>query len=218
MKRIVRRRINLRGTSHAAIGAATGFIAANMVQSSPTETVLLVALGSISGLIPDLDIEGKLRGKITLSHKMIKLSAHIIGILMIVYSFMEQTASQRGFGIGFGLLIMAIASFIKQKHMLTLTGIAVLLGGVSLEEQWMILLGIYIGIASFSSHRTYTHSIIGAIFFSVIATEFESSIGINGIFYACIGGYVSHLLADMKVLPVNKRGVKLFLPLSSKEF
>ncbi|MFP3359460.1 metal-dependent hydrolase, partial [Planococcus sp. SIMBA_143] len=28
----------------------------------------------------------------------------------------------------------------------------------------------------------------------------------------------SHLMADMKYLPFNKRGIKLFLPLSSKEF
>ncbi|WP_338137913.1 metal-dependent hydrolase [Niallia circulans] len=73
-------------------------------------------------------------------------------------------------------------------------------------------------IASFTSHRSYTHSILGVIFFGIIAADLETSLGINGLFYTCIGGYISHLLADLKILPVNKRGVKLFLPLSSKEF
>ncbi|AYV65658.1 metal-dependent hydrolase [Niallia circulans] len=208
----------MNGTSHAVIGSATGFIVAHTVQSTPSETLLLVSIGAVSGLIPDLDIDGKLRGKITLPHQMIQLSAQVIGIMMILYSFFDRTALERWMGVGIGILILFIASLIKQKHMLTITGIAVLMGGISLEERWIILLGIYIMIASFTSHRSYTHSILGVIFFGIIAADLETSLGINGLFYTCIGGYISHLLADLKILPVNKRGVKLFLPLSSKEF
>ncbi|KAB7668891.1 metal-dependent hydrolase [Bacillus sp. B1-b2] len=207
----------MKGTSHAAIGAATGFVAANYVQGTPSETVFLVVLGSISGLIPDLDIDGKLRGKITLSHKMIQLSAQLIGCMMIIYSFMEKTAVDTWYGAGAGLLIIIIASYIKQKHMLTITGIATLVGGISIEERWLILLGVYVVVASFTSHRSYTHSLLGVLFFGMIASDLETSLGIHGIFIACIGGYISHLIADMKVLPFNKRGIKLFLPLSSKE-
>ncbi|MEK4746636.1 hydrolase [Niallia circulans] len=208
----------MNGTSHAVIGSATGFIVAHTVQSTPSETLLFVSIGAVSGLIPDLDIDGKLRGKITLPHQMIQLSAQVIGIMMILYSFFDRTALERWMGVGIGILILFIASLIKQKHMLTITGIAVLMGGISLEERWIILLGIYIMIASFTSHRSYTHSILGVIFFGIIAADLETSLGINGLFYTCIGGYISHLLADLKILPVNKRGVKLFLPLSSKEF
>ncbi|PAE13235.1 hydrolase [Niallia circulans] len=208
----------MNGTSHAVIGSATGFIVANTVQSTPSETLLFVSLGAVSGLIPDLDIDGKLRGKITLPHQMIQLSAQVIGIMMILYSFFDRTALERWMGVGIGILILFIASLIKQKHMLTITGIAVLMGGIFLEERWIILLGIYIMIASFTSHRSYTHSILGVIFFGIIAADLETSLDIDGLFYTCIGGYISHLLADLKILPVNKRGVKLFLPLSSKEF
>lgn len=207
----------MKGTSHAAIGAATGFVVANSFQTSPTTTLLLVGLGGVSGLIPDLDIDGKLRGKITLSHKVIRLSAIIIGILMIFYSFLEKGSIERWLGIGIGLLIMMLASLIKQKHMLTITGIAVFVGGVSLEELWVILMGIYIIVASITSHRSYTHSLIGVAYFGFIAFFFENSLGIKGVFYACLGGYVSHLIGDLKILPFSKRGVKLFLPISSKE-
>ncbi|MFB3160965.1 metal-dependent hydrolase [Neobacillus sp. 179-J 1A1 HS] len=207
----------MNGTAHTAIGAATGFIAANTFHSSPTETVILVGLGAVSGLMPDLDIDGKLRGKITLSHKVIRLAALFIGILMVFYSFYEGSTVDKWFGIGSGLVIIIVSSLIKQKHMLTITGIGVLAGGISLSEVWLILLGIYIVIASITSHRSYTHSILGVIFFGIIASKLEGSIGIDGVFYACLGGYVSHLMADLKILPFNRRGIKLFLPVSKIE-
>lgn len=207
----------MNGTSHAAVGSAAGFVVANSFQTSPTATLLLVGLGGISGLVPDLDIDGKLRGKITFSHKVIRLSALIIGIMMVIYSFIEKSEIERWLGIGIGLLIILISSLIKQKHMLTITGIAVFIGGFSIEELWIILLGLYIMVASLSSHRSYTHSLVGLIFFGFIAFLFESSLKIDGVLYACLGGYISHLIGDLKILPFNKRGVKMFLPLSSRE-
>lgn len=218
--RIIRKievKLTLNGTAHTAIGAATGFIAANTFHSSPTETMIFVGLGAVSGLMPDLDIDGKLRGKITLSHKVIRLAALFIGVLMVFYSLYEGRAAEKWFGIGSGLVIMIVSSLIKQKHMLTITGIAVLIGGLSLSEVWVILLGVYIIIASITSHRSYTHSILGVIFFGIISSKLEGSLGIDGVFYACLGGYISHLIADLKILPFNKRGIKLFLPVSKIE-
>ncbi|MBT2725119.1 MULTISPECIES: metal-dependent hydrolase [unclassified Bacillus (in: firmicutes)] len=207
----------MNGTAHAAIGAATGFIVANTFHTSPSTTLFLVGLGGISGLIPDLDIDGKLRGKITLSHKVIRIVAQLIGIMMVFYSFYEGTTREKWIGLGIGIGLMIAASLIKQKHMLTITGIGVIAGGFSLTEIWLILLGIYILIASLVSHRSYTHSILGVVFFGIIASKLERSLGIDGVFYTCLAGYISHLIADFKILPFNKRGIKLFLPVSSKE-
>jgi inner membrane protein len=209
--------LKLNGTAHAAIGAATGFIVANTFHTSPSTTLFFVGLGGISGLTPDLDIDGKLREKITLSHKVIQAAAQLIGILMVIYCFFEGSAKERWVGIGIGLGMMVVSSLIKQKHMLTITGIGVILIGFSLSEIWLMLLGIYILIASFVSHRSYTHSILGVIFFGIIASRLEMSLGVNGVFYTCLAGYISHLIADLKILPFNKRGIKLFLPISSKE-
>ncbi|WP_066388573.1 metal-dependent hydrolase [Neobacillus mesonae] len=207
----------MNGTAHAAIGAAAGFVVANTLHTSPSTTLFLVGLGGVSALVPDLDIDGKLREKITFSHHLIQLVAQLIGILMVVYSFFEGSADERWIGMGIGIVMMAVSAKIKQKHMLTITGIGVLLGGISLQETWLILLGIYILIASFVSHRSYTHSILGVLFFGIIASKLEASLGINGVYYTCLIGYISHLIADLKILPFNKRGVKLFLPISSIE-
>src|SRR5690625_1817799 len=127
----------MNGTAHTAIGAAGGFMVANTLQAEPTITVFLVGLGSVSALIPDLDIDGKLRGKITLSHKIIRLAATFIGIMMVLYSFYAGSDMDQWIGIGIGILIISIASSIKQKHMLTITGIGVLIGGFSLDETWL---------------------------------------------------------------------------------
>ena len=207
----------MNGTAHTAIGAATGFIVANTFENEPSVTLLLVGLGAVSGLMPDLDIDGKLRNKITLSHKVIQAAAQLIGILLIIYSFYEERNMERWMGIGIGFGMMTLSAFIKQKHMLIISGVGVLAGGFSLQENWLLLLGIYILIASLVSHRSYTHSILGIVFFGFIAFNLERSVGIEGVYYACLGGYISHLVADMKLFPFNKRGIKLFLPLSSKE-
>ncbi|WP_110927298.1 metal-dependent hydrolase [Bacillus massiliglaciei] len=207
----------MNGTAHTAIGAAAGFIVANTFQSEPSATILLVSLGAVSGLVPDLDIDGKLRGRITLPHTVIRTASQLIGFLMIFYSLYEGTAKERIFGVALGIAMIVLSSLIKQKHMLILTGAGVIAGGLSLQESWLMLLGIYIIAASLVSHRSYTHSILGTVFFGMIASRLEASIGVPGVYYACLAGYISHLAADMKILPVNKRGIKLFLPLSSKE-
>ncbi|ETI70173.1 metal-dependent hydrolase [Neobacillus vireti] len=207
----------MNGTAHLAIGAATGFIVANTFQAPPSTTLLLVGLGGVSGLIPDLDIDGSLRGKITISHEAIRTVAQLIGALMIAYSFYEGGVKEKWLGVGIGLGLMVVSSLIKQKHMLTITGVGVLAGGLSLQELWLLLLGIYILIASFVSHRSYTHSLLGVIFFGIIASKLEASLRIDGVFYSCLAGYISHLIADLKILPFNKRGIKLFLPVSKKE-
>lgn len=207
----------MNGTVHAALGASAGFITANYLQSDPSATLFLVAAGGIAGLMPDTDVDGKLSNKITLSYKLIRSVAQLIGLLMIIYSFLEGGTSEKWVGIGIGSAMIFLSSFLTQRRMLTVTGIGVLAVGFSLQESWLFLCGIYIIIASFVPHRTYTHSIIGIIFFAIIAFRFEESIGIDGVFIACLTAYISHLLADMKLLPFNKRGVKLFLPFSNKE-
>jgi len=208
----------MNGTAHVSIGAATGFIVANHVDASPTSMLILVGLGGVSGLMPDLDVDGKLRSRITFSHKVIQTVAQLIGILMILYSFYEGTEAEQFMGIGIGVAMLIISSFLKQKHMLIITGIGVIAGGFTLQEMWLYLLGIYIIIASFVSHRSYTHSILGVIYFGIIASKLEVSLGMEGVFSACLAGYIGHLIADSKFLPINKRGVKLFLPFSSKDF
>lgn len=200
-----------------AVGAVTGAAVATVLHTEPETTLLFIGLGLVSGLVPDLDIDGKLSNKITISHKLFRKVAQFIGLLMIIYSYFIGSEMEKWYGIAAGVAIIIISSFLNQRRMLMITGIGVALGGVFLYENWLLLLGVYIIIASFLSHRSYTHSIIGVLFFSMIAFQFEAAVNIEGAALACVFGYISHLIADMKFLPFNKRGVKLFLPFSKKE-
>ena len=164
--------------------------------------------------MPDMDIDGKLSNRITFSHKFIRTIAQTFGILMIIYSLLEGSETEKWIRAGAGIGIIIISSFIRQRHMLTLTGLAVLGGGFSLQESWLWLFGVYIILASFTPHRSYTHSIAGIAFFGIIAFQFEAFMGIDGIFATCSLGYISHLIADLKCLPFNKRGVNYFFHFS----
>ncbi|MEI2405158.1 metal-dependent hydrolase [Niallia taxi] len=208
----------MKGTAHSCIGAGVGFAVANYVDAAPSATLLLVGIGGIAALMPDMDIDGKLSNKITISHKVFRAIAQAVGALMILYSIYAGNETELLFSIGAGLAIILISCLIKQRHMLTITGAGVLFGGTSLQETWLILLAIFIIIASFTPHRSYTHSIIGTIYFAYISFQFAQSLQMDGVYLTCLLAYISHLVADMSIFPFNKRGVKLFLPLSSKDF
>jgi len=207
----------MNGTAHMLIGAGVGFITSNSYQTDPTGTLVFVGVGAVAGLMPDIDIDGKLTNRITFSHKMVQYIAQLIGFLMMIYSYIEGGGNEKWIGVAIGIGILFLSTKLTQRRMLTVTGVAVLLGGLSLQEPWLLLLGIFIIIASFVPHRSYTHSLLGLVFFGVIAYQFEQSIAIEGVYKVAVAGYASHLIADMKFLPMNRRGVKLLLPLSSKE-
>jgi inner membrane protein len=208
----------MNGTAHMIIGAGAGFLAANYIQAAPVETIILIGAGGISGLIPDLDVDGKLRNTFTSSHQFLMTLAQVIGVAVIVYSWWAGNEQEMWKGIAAGLGIMLVSTFIKKRHLLTVAGAGAFAGGLFLGENWLLLFGAYIIIASLVSHRSYTHSLIGLAFFAFIAYYLQNSLRTEGILFACLGGYASHLIADMKWLPFNKRGVKLFLPISRKEF
>ncbi|MGD6969274.1 metal-dependent hydrolase [Rossellomorea vietnamensis] len=207
----------MNGTAHMVIGAGAGLLAAQYLQAAPEDTLLLIGAGGVSGLIPDLDVDGKLRNTFTSSHKFLMSLAQLIGIAVIVYSWWAGTDAEMWRGVAAGLAIMLVSVFIKKRHLLTVAGAGALAGGLFLDENWLWLFGIYIIIASLVPHRSYTHSLLGVAFFAIILYYLQISIAMEGILLAGAGGYISHLIADMKWLPFNKRGVKLFLPFSRKE-
>ena len=207
----------MNGTAHMTVGAAVGFIIAQTYGADAVDTASLVAAGGVSALIPDLDVNGKLSNKVTFSSKMVRSAVQVVSLLVMLYSYLEGSGNERWLGIGYGVLILIFSTFITQRRMLTITGIGIAACGFQLDTSWMWLMGIYVIIASLVSHRTYTHSILGIIYFYFVALAFQGAVMVDGLFQAAMIGYISHLIGDMKFLPFNKKGVKLFLPLSSKE-
>src|SRR5699024_1115546 len=114
-------------------------------------------------------IGGKLRNKLTMPQTYIRKIAQFIGILFIIYSYFITSDTSPYIGVGIGVAIFLLASMFKQRHMLIITSIGVGAGGYFLKENWILLFGVYIFIASISSHRSYTHSLVGLCLFGFIS-------------------------------------------------
>lgn len=213
----------MKGTSHLAIGTAAGAIAGYAAHPDVRTALIGAAIGGISGVVPDLDTNGLATSRITLSKKVSRWlmeTAGIVILLTLVYQAMTQGLSRDIYIYGgIGLLLLIISRLITRRRMLTITGVLVLLLGFVLDESIGILLtGSYIVFASFLPHRSYTHSLLGVAFYAFILHYLHEEWPINGMVAAGLAGYISHLIADMKLLPVNRRGVKWFLPIWKREF
>ncbi|OXS80014.1 metal-dependent hydrolase [Domibacillus enclensis] len=209
----------MKGSSHAVIGAATGVGTAVWLQSAPIETALFACVGAVAALVPDLDVNGKLANKITVEKKWLILFFTAAGLLLALYSYFMLFGLKQatGFMISLGLLLLP-RLFIKQRMMLFLTGLLVMYAGWYINETWVLYAGLFILFSSLVSHRTWTHSIIGILFFYLVAVEIARAYPVPGLLAVLVLSYVSHLVADMKMLPVNKKGTKFFYPIWKKEF
>ncbi|MDN4609235.1 metal-dependent hydrolase [Sporosarcina highlanderae] len=212
----------MKGSSHATIGAAAGAIAGYQVQPDLYTVVIASLIGGASALVPDLDTNGLASNRITLSKKFTQWLMQFVGIgILVAISYQFFTT---GFSLsiilyaGIGLLFFIVSRFITQRRMLTLTGVMVMWLGIVMHQSIGILLaGSYIVIASFLPHRSYTHSLLGLAFYAFILHHLQQEWAFEALFVAGIIGYVSHLIADMKFLPMNRRGVKWFAPFWNKE-
>ena len=202
-----------------AIGAAAGVGAAVWMQSSILDTALFAAAGAVAALMPDLDVNGKLANKITVEKKWLILFFAVSGLLLALYSYFMLFGVKQasGFIVSVALLLLP-RLFIKQRMMLFLTGALTIYAGWYINETWVMYIGMFILFASLVSHRTWTHSIIGVVVFYFVAVEIARAYPVDGLLAALLLGYISHLLADMKMLPANKKGTKFFYPLWKKEF
>ncbi|HLR61938.1 MAG TPA: metal-dependent hydrolase [Lentibacillus sp.] len=205
------------GKTHAIIGAGTGLAVAQSTGQDAVNTAVMVGAGMVAALAPDLDTGGKLANKISLSHKMIQNLVRLIGILAGIYAWLSLTGTEKYIGLALGAFLLFIAPVFSQKLMLFISGATIIAGGIFISEMWIWLAGVYVAAAALVPHRSYTHSLIGWLFFGVIAYYISQNFAIQGLFWTLVLAYGSHLVADMRILPGNKRGIKLFLPFSQKE-
>lgn len=202
-----------------AIGAATGVGVALWSHSPLIETALFGFVGAVAALVPDLDVNGKLANKITVEKKWLVLFFAVAGLLLALYSYFMLFGIKQvtGFLVSISMLLLP-KLFIKQRMMLFLTGALIGYAGWYISEMWIFYIGLFILFASVVSHRTWTHSLIGVILFYFVAAEIAQTFAVTELQTVLLLGYISHLIADMKLLPANKRGTKFFYPLWKKEF
>jgi len=206
------------GKTHFIAGGIAGIGVASYVGAELSTAISFTLLGACIGLVPDLDVKGTLSNKISLNKNWIITLLGLLGLLIIVNSFIVYKEIDRLLGFGLGLALLILPPFlIKQKYMLLLTGAASLIIGITQQGTWLMLLGIYICVAALLPHRSLTHSLIGLFYFSLIGYFLENDFQTDGILLVCIVSYTSHLILDMKLFPRNRKGIKLFQPFSNIE-
>ncbi|WP_203362542.1 metal-dependent hydrolase [Bacillus sp. REN10] len=209
----------MKGSAHLAIGGATGLVTAMYVQTDPLSTASLIGLGAVAGLAPDLDVNGKLANRITISKKWLILFFALCGVLLIGYSYLHLSSFTKSAGIIIGVCLLLLPRlFIKQRTMLFLTGAILAYVGWKADIYWVMLLSGFIIVSSFLPHRSLTHSLLGVACFGYIAWHFEQAVGLEGGFLSSVFAYTSHLVADMKMWSFNKKGIRWFQPIFNKEF
>ena len=209
----------MRGSSHLAIGLITGVAIAGLVPGIPF-SLGGIALAGFSSLAPDLDHpESRLSKRLGFTQQYVRWAFAAAGVLLGIYSYTQLPPGQKQnlyyiLALAFGLLGVGMQGGSARKLALLFTGLATVVAGLYTEYLWLSLLGTFVALAPFTTHRSWTHTIWATALWTYIGYLANQSLGWRGIHLYAGGGYLSHLVADT----LTKAGVRYFLPVSGYSF
>lgn len=82
--------------------------------------------------------------------------------------------------------------------------------GIVLEENIFKILGISLALTGISTHRGFTHSLVGFFIFSWVAYLCSEKFGLDEMYLGFNIGYVLHLIMDF----FTPQGIQLFFPIT----
>ncbi|MCC2547259.1 metal-dependent hydrolase [Hymenobacter sp. BT175] len=209
----------MRGSSHLAIGLITGVAIGGLVPGVPFSAPG-IALAGFSALAADLDHpESRLSKRLGFSQGYVRWAFAAAGAGVAAYThFLLPPGPDRNMGftaaLAFGLLGVALQGGSARKLALLFTGGCTVVAGLYFGFLWVSLLGTFVALAPFTTHRSWTHTIWATALWTYIGFLANKSLGWHGVAHYAGAGYVSHLLADT----LTKSGVRWFLPLSDYAF
>ncbi len=209
----------MRGSAHLAIGLITGVAVAGLVSGVPF-SLPGIALAGFSALAPDLDHpESRLSQRLGFAQGYVRwaFGAAALGLAAYAYFQLRPGPDQRlsyVAALAFGLLAVALQGGSARKLALLFTGLGTVLVGLYTHFLWLSLLGSFISVAPFTSHRSWTHTLWATAFWTYIGYLANRSLGWHGVAHYAGAGYASHLLADT----LTKSGVRWLLPLADFSF
>ncbi|MFD2787027.1 metal-dependent hydrolase [Hymenobacter rubripertinctus] len=209
----------MRGSSHLAIGLITGVAVAGLVPGVPFSPAG-IALAGFSALAPDLDHpSSRLSKRLGFAQHYVRWAFVAVAAGMAAYAYWQLLpgADRRlafTVALAFGLIGGAMQGEATRRLALLFTGLCTVVAGLYTGFVWLSMLGSFVCLAPFSSHRTYTHTLWAAAAWTYIGHLANQSLGWHGVALFAGGGYVSHLLADS----LTKAGVKWLMPLVDISF
>ena len=192
----------MRGSSHLAIGLITGVAIAGLVpghsvfagrhcpgrlfQPRPRPRPPRKPPQQAPGLHPELRALG-LRGRGAGSSRPTPTCSWRPGAEQRLY----YTAA-----LAFGLIGVGMQGGSARRLALLFTGLGTVVAGLYTEQLWLSLLGTFVALAPFTSHRSWTHTIWATALWTYIGYLADQHLGWRGVALFAGGGYASHLLAD----------------------
>lgn len=209
----------MRGSAHLAIGLITGVAIAGLVPGIPF-SLPGIALAGFSALAPDLDHpESRLSKRLGFTQGYVRWAFAGVALALTAYAYFQlrpgpdQRLSYTA-ALAFGLIGVALQGGSARRLALLFTGLGTVLIGLYAQFLWLSLVGTFIALAPFTSHRSWTHTIWAAALWTYIGDLANRSLGWHGVAYFAGGGYISHILADT----LTKSGVRWLLPLTDYSF
>ena len=209
----------MRGSSHLAIGLITGFAIAGL---APGVAFSLpgIALAGFSSLAPDLDHpDSRLSKRLGFTQNYVRWAFVAGGLALAAYAYLQLPpgAEQRLYytaALAFGLVGVGLQGGSARRLALLFTGLSTVVAGLFTEQLWLSLLGTFVALAPFTSHRSWTHTIWATALWTYIGYLANQSLGWRGVAHYAGAGYASHLLADT----LTKSGVRWLLPVVDFSF
>lgn len=209
----------MRGSSHLAIGLITGVAIAGLVPGIPF-SLPGIALAGFSSLAPDLDHpDSRLSKRLGFSQNYVRWAFAAGALALGAYAGLQLRpgAEQRLYytaALAFGLIGVGMQGGSARRLALLFTGLGTVVAGLYTEQLWLSLLGTFVALAPFTSHRSWTHTIWAAALWTYIGHLADKDLGWHGVALFAGGGYASHIVADT----LTKAGVRWFLPISEFSF
>ena len=206
---------SVRGSSHLAIGLITGVAVAGLVPGVPFSPAG-IALAGFSALAPDLDHpNSRLSQRLGFAQQYVRWAFVVAAAGLALYThFLLPPGPDRRLGftaaLAFGLVGVAMQGGSARRLALLFTGLCTVVAGFYTEFLWLSMLGTFVAVAPFTSHRSWTHTLWAAALWTYIGHLANQTLGWHGVAWFAGAGYLSHLLADT----LTKAGVRWFLPFS----
>ncbi|MBD2768493.1 metal-dependent hydrolase [Hymenobacter sp. BT664] len=209
----------MRGSSHLAIGLITGVAIAGLAPGIPF-SLPGIALAGFSSLAPDLDHpESRLSKRLGFTQHYVRWAFGAAAFIIAAYAYLQLRpgSEQRLYytaALAFGLIGVGMQGGSARRLALLFTGLATVVAGLYTEQLWLSLLGTFVALAPFTSHRSWTHTIWATALWTYIGHLADQQLGWRGVALFAGGGYASHLFADT----LTKAGVRWFLPIFEYSF
>ncbi|WP_042680064.1 metal-dependent hydrolase [Anaerosalibacter massiliensis] len=136
-----------------------------------------------------------------LREQLILLTASAIGSLVPDLDHPKSKLNQR---------ILVFKNRIFKVLSYLIIGVGLIYLGSALEDIVFKILGIALMLTGISSHRGFTHSLLGFFLFSSIVQIYSIRFDLNEIYIGFNIGYILHLVMDF----FTPQGIQLFFPLT----